>query len=216
MKLEHRFTVPAPAPDVWAALLDPRQVAPCMPGATLTGVEGRKFTGTVKVKLGPVTLLYKGSGEFTSVDERVHAAVLKASGKDARGNGTASATVSVALTAAADDAAAGGPAGTEVSVVTDLAVTGRPAQFGRGLIAEVGGRVVGEFAECLATRLAPAEAEEVTSTETTARPHLRAVPDEPIDLIDTAGVPVLKRVLPVVAGLLAVALLVRGLRGRHR
>jgi carbon monoxide dehydrogenase subunit G len=216
MKLEHRFTVPAPVPDVWAALLDPRQVAPCMPGATLTGVEGRKFTGTVKVKLGPVTLLYKGSGEFTSVDERVHAAVLKASGKDTRGNGTASATVSVALTAAADDAAAGGPGGTEVSVVTDLAVTGRPAQFGRGLIAEVGGRVVGEFAECLATRLAPAEAEEVTSTETTARPHLRAVPDEPIDLIDTAGVPVLKRVLPVVAGLLAVALLVRGLRGRHR
>ncbi|GAB2988230.1 SRPBCC family protein [Saccharothrix stipae] len=219
MKLEHRFTVPAPVPDVWAALLDPRQVAPCMPGATLTGAEGRRFTGTVKVKLGPVTLLYRGSGEFTSVDDRVHAAVLKASGKDTRGNGTASATVSIALTRAADDASAGTagtPAGTEVSVVTDLAVTGRPAQFGRGLIAEVGGRVIGEFAECLATRLAPAEAEEVTSTETTARPHLRAVPDEPIDLVGTAGVPVLKRVLPIVAGLLAVALLVRGLRGRHR
>ncbi|MCC8247873.1 SRPBCC family protein [Saccharothrix luteola] len=208
MKLEHRFAVPAPVPDVWAALLDPEKVAPCMPGATLTGVDGRKFTGTVKVKLGPVTLVYKGAGEFTSVDERVHAAVLKASGKDTRGNGTASASVSVALVSASD--------GTEVSVVTDLNVTGRPAQFGRGLISEVSGRIIGEFAECLATRLAPAEAEEVTGTETAAKPHLRAVPDEPIDLVDAAGAPVLKRVLPVVAGLLAVALLVRGLRGRHR
>ena len=208
MKLEHRFTVPAPVPDVWAALLDPEKVAPCMPGATLTAVEGRKFTGTVKVKLGPVTLLYKGTGEFTSVDERVHAAVLKASGKDTRGNGTASAAVSVALTSATD--------GTEVSVVTDLTVTGRPAQFGRGLISEVSGRIIAEFAECLATRLAPAEAEQVTAAQTAARPHLRAVPDEPIDLVGMAGVPVLKRVLPVVAGVLAVALLVRGLRGRHR
>ncbi|MEU4739712.1 SRPBCC family protein [Actinosynnema sp. NPDC023658] len=209
MKLEHRFTVPAPVPDVWTTLLDPDEVAPCMPGATLTGVEGSKFTGTVKVKLGPVTLLYKGTGEFTSVDERVRAAVLKASGKDTRGNGTATATVSVALTATDDG-------GTEVSVVTDLAITGRPAQLGRGLISEVSGRIIGEFAECLATRLAPAEAEQVTSPETTTRPRLHAVPDEPIDLIDTAGGPVLKRLLPVAAGLLAVALLVRGLRRRHR
>ncbi|ONI90534.1 carbon monoxide dehydrogenase [Saccharothrix sp. ALI-22-I] len=207
MKLEHRFTVPAPVPDVWTALLDPERVAPCMPGATLTEVEGQRFTGTVKVKLGPVTLLYKGTGEFTSVDERVHAAVLKASGKDTRGNGTASATVSVALTSGSD--------GTEVYVVTDMNITGRPAQLGRGLISEVSGRIINEFAECLATRLTPAEAEEVTSPETT-RPRLHAVPDEPIDLLDTAGVPVLKRVLPVVAGLLVLVLLVRRLRGRHR
>ncbi|MFC6091866.1 SRPBCC family protein [Saccharothrix lopnurensis] len=206
MRLEHRFTVPAPVPEVWAALLDPGKVAPCLPGATLTGVDGRRFTGTVKVRLGPVTLLYKGAGEFTSVDERVHAAVLKATGKDTRGNGTASATVSVALTP--------GEAGTEVTVVTDLAVTGRPAQLGRNLIGEVSGKVVAEFAEHLATRLAPAEAEEVTTQE--SRPHLRAVPDEPLDLIDTAGVPVLKRVLPVVVGAVALVLLVRGLRGRHR
>jgi uncharacterized protein len=208
MKLEHRFTVPASVPDVWAALLDPEQVAPCLPGAGLTGVDGRRFTGTVKVKLGSVALLYEGTGEFTSVDERVHAAVLKASGKDTRGNGTASATMSMALTSSA--------AGTEVSVVTDLHIAGRPAQLGRGLIGEVGSRIVAEFAECLATRLAPAEAEEVTATQTSARPHLRAVPDEPLDLIDTARVPVLKRVLPVAAGLLVVALLVRRLRGRHR
>jgi carbon monoxide dehydrogenase subunit G len=215
MKLEHRFTVPAPVPDVWAALLDPEKVAPCMPGATLTGVDGQKFTGTVKVKLGPVTLLYKGTGEFTSVDERVHAAVMKASGKDARGNGTASATVSVALTSTEGPP---GSSGTEVYVVTDMNITGRPAQLGRGLINDVSGRIIGEFAECLATRLAPAEAERVTTAETapTARPRLHAVPDEPIDLLDTAGAPVLKRVLPVVAGLLVLVLLVRRLRGRHR
>ncbi|QFZ16456.1 SRPBCC family protein [Saccharothrix syringae] len=206
MKLEHRFTVPAPVPEVWAALLDPEVVAPCLPGATLTGVDGRGFTGTVEVRLGPVVLLYRGTGEFTSVDERVHAAVLRASGKDTRGNGTATATVSAALTAA--------EGGTEVSVVTDLVVTGRPAQLGRGLIGEVGAKVVAEFAEHLAARLGPAEAERVTTQET--RPRLRAVPDEPVDLIDAAGVPVLKRVLPVVAGLVAVALLVRRLRGRHR
>ncbi len=213
MKLEHRFTVPAPVPDVWAALLDPEKVAPCMPGATLTGVDGRAFTGTVKVKLGPVTLLYKGTGEFTSVDEDVRAAVLKASGKDTRGNGTASATVSVALSGASDG-------GTDVSVVTDLNITGRPAQLGRGLISEVSGKIVGEFADCLATSLATGEAEEVTSPSSStspepgARPHLRAVPDEPIDLLETAGVPVLKRVLPIVLALAVLVFLLR--RRRHR
>ncbi|MBB5956559.1 carbon monoxide dehydrogenase subunit G [Saccharothrix tamanrassetensis] len=206
MKLEHRFTVPAPVPEVWAALLDPEKVAPCMPGATLTGVEGRKFTGTVKVRLGPVSLLYQGTGEFTSVAEDVHAAVLKASGKDTRGNGTASATVSVALS--------GVDGGTAVSVVTDLTVTGRPAQLGRGLISEVGGKVVDEFAVCLATSLGTGEAEEVTSPEPSARPRLRAVPDEPIDLVETAGVPVLKRVLPFAIALAALVFLIR--RRRHR
>jgi carbon monoxide dehydrogenase subunit G len=208
MKLEHRFTVPAPVPDVWAALLDPRRVAPCLPGATLTDVEGPKFSGTVKVKLGPVTLLYKGSGQFTSVSEDAHAAVIKASGKDSRGNSTASATVTVTLNPSDD--------GTAVYVVTDLNVTGRPAQLGRGLITEVSGRIVDEFADCLATRLVPGEAEGVTASPSQAdRPRLRAVPDEPIDLLETAGVPVLKRVLPVVAAALAVVFLV-GLRRRRR
>ncbi|MDQ2584442.1 SRPBCC family protein [Saccharothrix yanglingensis] len=215
MKLEHRFPVPAPVPDVWAALLDPEKVAPCMPGATLTGVDGRSFTGTVKVRLGPVTLLYKGAGEFTSVDDRVRAAVLKATGKDTRGNGTASATVSVALTPA--------DGGTDVSVVTDLNVTGRPAQLGRGLVADVAGKVVAEFAECLATRLSPAEAEEVTpppgttgpSAAAPPRPEPRAVPAEPLDLLDAAGAPVLKRLLPVAAGLAVLVPLVRALRRRR-
>jgi hypothetical protein len=126
----------------------------------------------------------------------------------------------VALTSGSSGTGSGGTPGrtsgrTEVYVVTDMNITGRPAQLGRGLISEVSGRIINEFAECLATRLAPAEAEEVTSPET-ARPRLHAVPDEPIDLLDTAGAPVLKRVLPVAAGLLVLALLVRRLRGRNR
>ncbi|MGM1062307.1 SRPBCC family protein [Saccharothrix sp. Mg75] len=207
MRLEHRFTAPAPVPAVWAVLLDPEAVAPCMPGATLTGVDGPSFTGTVKVKLGPVSLLYRGTGEFTSVDEAARTAVLTAAGKDSRGNGTASATVSVALTAAGD--------GTDVSVVTEVRVTGRPAQFGRGLIGEVAGKVVAEFAERLAARLAPAEAEGVTAPEATARPRLHAVPDEPLDLLDTGGAPALRRVLPVAAGLAVLVLLVRAVRRRR-
>ncbi|MGH3423673.1 MAG: SRPBCC family protein, partial [Nocardioidaceae bacterium] len=97
MRLEHQFTVPAAVDVVWQALLDPERVAPCMPGATLTAADGTEFTGSVKVKLGPVTLLYKGSGEYVETDEAQHKVVIKASGKDARGNGTAAATVTVTL-----------------------------------------------------------------------------------------------------------------------
>ena len=99
MKLEHSFTVPAELETVWQAVLDPERVAPCMPGATLTEVDGDAFKGSVKVKLGPISLLYKGSGEFLSKDAAARTVVIKASGKDARGNGTASATVTVTLRA---------------------------------------------------------------------------------------------------------------------
>lgn len=198
MKLEHRFTVPAPLDQVWEALLDPERVAPCMPGATLSEVDGKTFSGTVKVKLGPVSLLYKGTGEFVDIDPVAHSLVLRASGKDTRGNGTAKATVTVHV----DE---------EVRVETDLSITGRPAQLGRGLIAEVGGKIVAQFAESLATELEPGEAGDVQQQ------HLRVVRDEPepIDLIGTAGVPVLKRLLPVLAIALVVIVFVLR-RRRHR
>ncbi|HTI22912.1 MAG TPA: SRPBCC family protein [Kutzneria sp.] len=150
MRLEHQFRVAAPIDEVWSALLDPQHVAPCMPGATLTSVDGESFAGTVKVKLGPVALLYKGSGAFESTDADARRVVIKASGKDSRGNGTASATVEVTLSADSSS--------TVAAVVTDLSVTGRPAQFGRGMITEVGGKILDRFAECLAARLAPADA----------------------------------------------------------
>ncbi|QUQ69513.1 SRPBCC family protein [Kutzneria sp. CA-103260] len=148
MRLEHQFRVAAPVDEVWSALLDPRRVAPCMPGATLGEVTDESFTGSVKVKLGPVALLYKGTGSFEATDEASRRAVIKASGKDSRGSGTASATVEVTLSA--------DPGGTVARVVTDLSVTGRPAQFGRGMITEVGGKILDQFAGCLAGKLAPA------------------------------------------------------------
>lgn len=198
MKLTHSFTSPAPAEEVWEALLDPERVAPCLPGASLTSVDGKTFSGEVKVKLGPVQLLYRGSGEFVEIDPVLRRAVLKAAGKDTRGNGTASAVVTFQV-------------GSEVEIETELAVTGRPAQLGRGLIAEVSGKLVDQFAECLASTLGSVDADEVAQQQ-----HLRVVPDEPIDLIDTAGVPVLKRVLPVATAVLAVVLFVVLRRRRQR
>lgn len=147
MKLEHSFTVPADLDTVWAAVLDPERVAPCMPGAALSEVDGDSFTGTVKVKVGPISLQYKGSGEFLEKDEAARRVVIKAAGKDTRGNGTASATVTVTLRADGD--------ATTGSVDTDLSITGKPAQFGRGLISEVGGKILDSFAACLASKLAP-------------------------------------------------------------
>lgn len=147
MKLEHSFTVPAPVDTAWAALLDIEGVAPCFPGATLTGVDGEQFTGTVRVKLGPVSLTYGGTGRFLERDDAQHRAVIEAKGRDRNGNGTAGATVRAHLEPQ-------GPAATRVVVSTDLTVTGRPAQFGRGVIQDVGGRIIDQFAGCLAATMA--------------------------------------------------------------
>src|SRR5436305_6608175 len=98
MQLEHSFTVPVPVDTAWATLLDLPRIAPCMPGATLTGVEGDAFTGTVKVKLGPIALTYQGKGRFVERDEAAHRVVIEASGKDTRSAGTAAAKVTAALT----------------------------------------------------------------------------------------------------------------------
>ncbi|QDQ97582.1 SRPBCC family protein [Tomitella fengzijianii] len=149
MELEHSFTVPASVDDVWQALLDPERVAPCMPGAALTGVEGQTFKGKVKVKLGPVAMQYKGTGEYIETDEATHTVVIKASGKDAKGNGTAAATVTLKLT--------GDGQRTTGASTTDLTVTGKPAQFGRGMIAEVGGKILEQFAANLGDSLAGSE-----------------------------------------------------------
>lgn len=149
MRLDHEFTVPAPIGEVWQAVVDPERVAPCMPGATLTKVEGDRFSGTVKVKLGPISLLYKGNGEFLEKDEEARKVTIKASGKDSRGAGTAAATVTLTLTET--------DGGTRGAVATDLAITGKPAQFGRGLISEVGGKILDTFAGCLSGKLAPSE-----------------------------------------------------------
>jgi uncharacterized protein len=155
VKLEHSFSVPADLDTVWAAVLDPERVAPCMPGASLSEVDGDSFKGTVKVKVGPISLQYKGSGEFVEKDEAARKLVIKAAGKDTRGNGTASATVTVTLRAEGTS--------TTGAVETDLSITGKPAQFGRGLISEVGGKILDSFASCLASKLAPEGAPEASA-----------------------------------------------------
>ena len=201
MELHHEFTVPVPVDDAWRTLLDIERVAPCMPGASVEEYDGKTVAGSVKVKVGPITVTYKGTAVFEEQDETAHRMVLIASGRETRGQGTARATVTGTL--------AEHDGGTAVSVRTDLTVTGRPAQFGRGVMAEVGDRLVGQFAECLSQRLgepeqAPAEAEE-EPTEA-----------ESLDLLRTAGVPVAKRAAVGVAAVVVVALVVARVRRRRR
>ena len=145
MELEHSFTVPVPLERAWEVLLDVERVAPCMPGATLDSVEGDDIAGRIKVKVGPITMTYTGTAKFTEKDVAARAMTLEASGKETRGAGTASATVRSELTAADDQ--------THVRVRTTLNVTGKPAQFGRGVMAEVGGKLIGIFADNLAAML---------------------------------------------------------------
>jgi uncharacterized protein len=150
VELQHTFTVPAPIDQAWSTLLDIEGVAPCFPGASLTGVEGDEFSGTVKVKLGPVSLQYVGKGRFVERDEAARRVVLEATGSDRRGNGTAGATVQARLEP-------DGEGVTRVVVDTDLKVTGRPAQFGRGMLQDVGGKIIEQFASCLASRMSGPE-----------------------------------------------------------
>lgn len=146
MDLTHRFTVPAPIEEAWSAFNDLERIAPCFPGAALTSFDGEKFEGLVKVKLGPISLQYTGTGRFVERDEAAKRAVIEAKGKDKRGNGTAAAGITAQLTARGDRE-------TEVEVVTDLNVTGRPAQFGRGVMQDVSDKLLAQFAACLETKL---------------------------------------------------------------
>src|ERR1700760_1047093 len=148
MELDHSFTVPVPPSQAWDVLLDVQRIAPCMPGATVDTVEGDDVAGRLKVKVGPVSLTYKGTATFKDRDEADRSLLVEASGKEMRGGGPASATVKAAL--APEN---GSDAATLVTLHTTLNVTGRPAQFGRGVIAEVGSRLIDKFADNLAQQL---------------------------------------------------------------
>lgn len=215
MELHHEFTVPVPVDDAWRALLDIERVAPCLPGAAVEEYDGRTVTGSVKVKLGPITVMYKGTAVFEEQDEAAHRMVLAASGRETRGQGTARATVTGTLEER--------DGVTAVSVRTDLTVTGRPAQFGRGMLEEVGDRLVGQFAECLSERLAgttaaaPAEgAVAGAPEEVREQPVAERAESEPLDLLRTAGVPVAKRAAAAAGAAAAVVLLIMGVRRLRR
>nr|MDQ4007892.1 SRPBCC family protein [Actinomycetota bacterium] len=150
MQLEHRFTVPAPIEVAWETLNDLESVGSCFPGATVTSVEGDEFAGTCKIKLGPISMQYAGSGRFVERDEDARRAVIEAKGKDRRGNGTAAVTVTASMTAQSD-------ASTAVAVATDLNITGKPAQFGRGVIQDVSDKLLGQFTQCLESRIGSAD-----------------------------------------------------------
>ncbi|GAA1977026.1 hypothetical protein GCM10009817_16700 [Terrabacter lapilli] len=150
MELTHTFTVPTSVDDAWDLFMDLERVGSCFPGATVTEVSDDGFSGTVKVKLGPIALVYTGSGSFVQRDDAAHSAVIEAKGKDKRGNGTAGATVTIQLTDA--------EGGTKADVVTDLAVTGKPAQFGRGVMQDVSDKLLQQFVACIEKQLTGPEA----------------------------------------------------------
>lgn len=141
MQLSHSFTVPAPIDVAWATFMDLQKVGGCFPGATVTEVNDDSFSGTVKVKLGPIALVYAGSGRFLEKDDAAHRAVIEAKGKDKRGNGTAGATVTIELSE--------GGGVTRADVSTELAVTGKPAQFGRGVMQDVSDKLLAAFIACI-------------------------------------------------------------------
>ncbi len=142
--MDHSFTVPVPPDRAWDVLLDVEGIAPCMPGATVDEFDGEVVTGRIKVKVGPVSLTYRGTAKFIERDPAAHMVVMEASGKETRGAGTASATVRASLEPESSGEA------TKVTMHTTMNVTGRPAQFGRGVMVEVGGKLVEKFAENLA------------------------------------------------------------------
>jgi carbon monoxide dehydrogenase subunit G len=164
MDLTHRFSVPAQIDEAWNAFNNLEGLAPCFPGATIDSIEGDEFTGSVKIKLGPVALVYNGSGRYVErndVDRRV---VIEARGKDKRGNGTATAIVTASFAESGEQ--------TDVEVLTDLAITGKPAQFGRGVISDVSDKLLDQFVACVSGRFT----EGLGATEEAA-PSAASAPD---------------------------------------
>ena len=219
MELNDSFDVAHPIGTVWGVITDVERIAPCLPGAQLTGSDGDVHEGLVKVKVGPITSQYKGKASFTERDDDAHRLLMSASGRDTRGAGNASAEITVALEAVTDTS-------TRVSVHTDLTITGKVAQFGRGVLADVSRKLMGQFADNLAELVAAdaagdspeasdpeAAADDSAQVDATeaAAPEPAAEPPaevEAVDLLEVAGAPVLKRLLPVVLVVILIVIVV--------
>ena len=212
MELNNDFEVAAPVDLVWAVLTDVERIAPCLPGAQLLEIEGDEFRGVVKIKVGPITAQYKGAASFSERDDVGHRAVLRAEGRDTRGAGNAAADITAELEAT--------DIGTKVTVTTDLTVTGKVAQFGRGVMADVSKKLMGQFADNLSDLIAASGDEAVVespASEVTAdapadeTPAVRVVdaPEvEAIDLLGAAGAPILKRLVPTLLAVVAVVVII--------
>src|ERR687886_787025 len=160
MKINNEFTVSAPIQQAWDTMLNLERIAPCLPGAAIQEEKGEgEYDGTMKVKIGPITANYKGTVKFEEVDEGNHRAVLQATGRDARGQGTASATIVSTVQEEGD--------GTKVSVETDMKLTGRAAQFGRGIAQDVATKMLDQFADCLEREISGGPEEGAAAASTT-------------------------------------------------
>jgi len=210
VELNNEFEVDAPIEQVWAVLTDVERIAPCLPGAQLTEIQGDEFWGVVKIKVGPISAQYKGAASFVERDDASFRAVLKAEGRDTRGAGNAAAEITAEL----EDA--GG--GTKVTVTTDLKVTGKVAQFGRGVMADVSRKLMSQFADNLSELIAgddTPEADEdvvqhvIEAPDEVERVRVIDAPEvEALDLLDAAGASLLKRLVPVVVAVVVVLIVV--------
>jgi carbon monoxide dehydrogenase subunit G len=208
VELNNEFRVAVPAAKTWEFLTDVERVAPCLPGATLLTADGDEFTGAVKVKVGPITVSYKGEAAFQEKDAAAHRMVLKANGKETRGNGNAAAVVTAQLKDEGD--------ATSVLITTDLTISGKAAQFGRGVLADVASNLIGQFARSLEADLLGGSAAG-TQTASAANQPVAAAADagDSVDLLKVVAVPMAKRAAPALAALAAGAA-IGFLLGRRR
>lgn len=217
MDLNHSFTVNQPIAETWTILTDLERLAPCLPGAELQEVHGEVYKGVVKIKVGPITAQFKGDAQFAELDHTNFKATLKASGRDTGGKGNASATITAELVPVSDRQ-------TTCNVVTDLSITGKVAQFGRGALADVSEKLLAQFADNLNALIdkegaAPAAAPTAPTTTATGEPVVRKIEGpaaEPLNLGDVAGGAMMKRLLPIAAGFAAFFLFLRRIFRRRK
>ena len=211
MDLNHEFVVNVPVAEAWAILTDLERIAPCLPGAQLTEVEGDTYRGQVKIKVGPILAQFKGQASFVSRDDAAHKATLKGEGRDTTGKGNASAMITAELTSVT-------PTSTKCTVHTDLSISGKVAQFGRGALADVSDKLLAQFSENLNQLIsaAPAPSAPVvaeTTPATSEQPAIRKIDGPevaPLNLLDTAGSTIAKRAIPALIGIaVLVAVLVK-------
>jgi hypothetical protein len=203
VELNNEFRVAVPAAKTWEVLTDVERVAPCLPGASLLSVDGDEFAGAVKVKVGPITVSYKGEAAFLEKDAAAQRVVLKANGKETRGNGNAAAVVTAQLKDEGDS--------TSVVITTDLTISGKAAQFGRGVLGDVAGNLIAQFAKALeADILGGAAPASTSASASTAAPTAETITaasqpsaGDSVDLLKVVAVPMAKRFAPALAALAA-------------